>query len=535
LEKGYIISITDKPETIQTGTSRAGQTRGGRRRAASWFTLRVELESRIFLRMQNQRFFLWIAATAAALFLITSGGRLYVNDSHIKLSTSHSIVERGSSAIPPFGQLTVVSPKTGKNYSKYEILHSLFFLPASLTAKSMVAAGWVAPELRAPLEGFLASTLNPILAGLAAGLLYLLIIELFGNRRSAITMAALFSIATMVWPYSKRSWTEIPQLTLLVAAAWLLAAARRNPSHARLLGAGLCFGGVLALRVTGIVLLPPLLLFLLLSPFPRRGSFGRIALFSGGIALAVIPLIGAVNILQFGSLFDLYRWRSGGFTTPFLEGLTGFLISPGESIFLYSPILIAALPAAPGMWKTDRGAFCLAYGIPSALMLLYASWWFHAYTWGPRFLLPAIPFLLVPIARHLTSSRGIVKASIVTLAALSLLVQVPGVLFHLGDLPQLGEPLIRAGWLPPDGRLIRADTWHHPLRTRMASHFLVLIESVPPILGGTGSSVPFDFWPATIRETLRIPSRASLPAGAALIGFFLFGLFRIKQLWRDAG
>ena len=53
----------------------------------------------------------------------------------------------------------------------------------------------------------------------------------------------------------------------------------------------------------------------------------------------------------------------------------------------------------PGLLRVDR-ATCAAAGLaPAALIVLYASWWFHAYTWGPRFLLPAVPFLALPLAR----------------------------------------------------------------------------------------------------------------------------------------
>lgn len=489
-------------------------------------------ESRIVTLMGNTKAFFWITATAAALFLATSGGRLYVSDSHVKLSTARSIVDRASTAIPSFGQLTVVSPETGRIYSKFEILHSLMMLPACFAAKGITAAGLAPPELRYPLESVLASAASPLFAALAAGLLFLFIQGLFRDRRSALALAALFCLATMVWPYSKRSWTELPQLTFLLSAAWLLVAARHRPGRALLLAAGASFGGVVALRITGIVLLPLFVLFLVLPPYPRDRIIERLSLFLVGIALMVLPLIAIVNQVQFGSLFAIYGWRSGGFTTNFALGLRGFLISPGESFFLYSPILLLAPLAARRLWLRDKGAFSLAFGIPAALMLLYASWWFHAYTWGPRFLLPAIPFLLVPVALVLRSSRPFARRLVIALVALSVFVQVLGVAFHLGDLPELAEPLMRAGWLPPDGELARNDTWHHPLRTRLASHLLVLVESIPKLLQGNASSIPIDFWPGTVKGMLGVPFRVSLPIEASLLGFFLFGFIKMRREWK---
>ncbi len=470
-----------------------------------------------------------IFVCAAALFLATSGGRLYVNDAYVKMLTARAIVDRGSPAIPSQGQLTVVSPKTGYSYAKFGLLHSLLFIPASVAAKGLVAVGVLPPERRPAAEDTFASLLSPICAALAAGLLYLFTCELFGSPRSGIALAALLALGTMIWPYAKRSWTEMPQTTLLLLAAWLLASMRDRPGGMRPLFAGFAFGSVVALRITGIVLLPLFLLFPAIRPGKSTGPLRTAVLFLAGTLVAVIPLVAVPNAVRFGSVTGLYRWRTGGFTTPFLEGFLGLLVSPGESVFLYSPVLIAALFTAAALWRRDRGAFLFAFGIPAALVLLYSSWWFHAYTWGPRFLIPAVPFLLLPLALLAVPKRRTGRLLLGTLIVLSVAVQVLGVSFHLGDLPRLAKPLIDAGFLPPDGVLTRDDTWHNPLRTRLVSHLLTLKESIPLLLSGKGSEIPFDFWPATVRERFGVSRKTTMLMEGALLAVFFLSAEKLRR------
>jgi hypothetical protein len=205
-----------------------------------------------------------------------------------------------------------------------------------------------------------------------------------------------------------------------------------------------------------------------------------------------------------------------GFTTPFWSGLAGLLGSPGESVFLYSPVLIAAAFLLPGLRRADRAAFAAACLAPAALIVLYASWWFHAYTWGPRFLLPAIPFLTLPLARP-EAWTGRVRPFLVVLIVLSLCLQILGVLFHVGDLAELEKPLVRHGFLRADRTLTREDTWFHPLHTRPASHLLIAGEGIAAFARGRPAPVAPDLWPLALRDAFGVPLRFTAPLEAFLL------------------
>lgn len=472
--------------------------------------------------------------TFLALYLATAGGRLYVSDAHIKLMTARSLVDRGALDIPVESRLTARSPADGKSYSKFGILHSLLFVPATAAGKALVAAGVVPPESRALADGSVASAFSPLFTALVVLLFFLWGRALFGDDRAALRAAILLGGATMLWPYAKRSWSETPQAALLVGAALCLARVPASREKAAAVGAGLLVGASVALRVTGAVLVPLFALPLLLGVDRRTGA-RRLLLYGAGLGAVIIPLVLGVNLIRFGSPFSLFGWRTGGFTTPFFTGLAGLLVSPGESLFFYSPLLLAGVAFLPGLRRRAFGAFLLASTVPATLVLLYAAWWFHAYTWGPRFLLPAIPFLFLPLADPAAWAGRRRRRVIVVLAGAGVAIQILGVAVHLGDLDDLETPLVRHGYLPPDRRLEREDTWWHPLRTRPVSHLLALGDAAAEVAHGRPSGLSPDFWPWTLRDLFGTPLRATVPVQILLFCLAAAGLVTLGRRGRSPG
>ena len=317
-------------------------------------------------------------------------------------------------------------------------------------------------------------------------------------------------------------------MTALLAAVWLLTRFTRTARSRDIVLAGVLAGAVVSFRVTGVVVLPWLLLYLLVRvTHDRLGALVRMA---AGFTIAFFLLALSFNWWRFGSLFDVYRWRSGGFTTPFFEGLRGLLVSPGESVFLYSPILILALLGLRRLERRHRGGALLAVGIPASLLCLYASWWFHAYTWGPRFLIPAVPFLLAPAMFCMEAMKGKQRILARCLVVLSIGVQVLGVLWHLGGLTELSRPLHEAGLLSIDRTVTREDTWHDWRRTRLTAHAMAAVQTVMPRTGRS-HGYELDLWPKQAHDLYGFPIALAWAIEAALlIGLlFLFYVLRIKE------
>jgi hypothetical protein len=76
------------------------------------------------------------------------------------------------------------------------------------------------------------------------------------------------------------------------------------------------------------------------------------------------------------------------------------LIAPGRSIFLYSPALLVALAGWAALRRRLPTVTVFALCMFAARFLFVAcrSDWYGGWAIGPRYLVPVIPFLLLPIA-----------------------------------------------------------------------------------------------------------------------------------------
>jgi hypothetical protein len=279
------------------------------------------------------------------------------------------------------------------------------------------------------------------LAGLA---LYRLLLGFDVGARAALLATLGYGLGSAAFPYATAFYGQAVAAGLLLAAWERLHALRRGVAgQAWWLGVGALLG--LAVLVELAAALPAFWLALYgLGAARARG----LALLAAGALPAALAL-AAYNAACFGSPFatgyrflgrfpEISSYGVTGFGAPRLDALYGLTLSPFRGLFVYSPFLLLALPG----WRELRRAhaaesrLCLVAFV--AQLLLISGWhdWKGGAALGPRNLLVALPFLLVPAAAFLQASwREPPRRAIgVALVALSCLVTVAATV-SAGDFP----------------------------------------------------------------------------------------------------
>lgn len=405
----------------------------------------------------------WLLAPAVALFLVlaslyvlTSGGHTYSFDEETMFALTESLATRGSVEIRSCDNCAVLRSKPapgGHNYSRYGPLLSVVAVPFYLVGRAVAgsddAARWFATR-------FFAVLLNPLATATTAVFLYGIVRALGYRVRIALATALVYGLGTQAWPYAKTFFAE-PLTTCLLSGAvysWLrfdLLPSDRARQAARWAGGiGLGCGLAIATKWAATIAAPVLGLAVAATLLRRwrTGAWSFRQVLGAGLAAAgalALP-VGAVmlyNYARFGSPFEtgygaaeVDAIQSGQFWGP----LAAMLVSPGKSVFIYSPAALLALPAWPRFARRHRRLALVAGGLTLIHLGFYSRvpHWHGDVAWGPRHLVYAAPLLTLPLASGLAwlgaqpALRRRAIATLGTLVAVVALVgvQLPGILVN---------------------------------------------------------------------------------------------------------
>jgi hypothetical protein len=150
--------------------------------------------------------------------------------------------------------------------------------------------------------------------------------------------------------------------------------------------------------------------------------------------IAIASAIAYYNVARYGNPFNTGYLPQENFSGILWQGIAGLLISPGRGLFLYAPVLLVMLPAIPSFFRRHRAEAALAGTIILVHLLLYGKWfmWHGGYAWGPRFMVPTLPFFVIGMAPVIEWARESIwwRRGFLVLASLSGVTQILGLSVH---------------------------------------------------------------------------------------------------------
>ena len=344
-----------------------------------------------------------------AVFILTSTGRVHTQDENMTLLTTESLALRQTTELAPqeitrgfYGRYDV----RGHARSAYGFAHSALLVPwfmVGTLAQYLSGLSATAVSFAVAFPVVLSSA--TFSAGTVA-MMFMLFRALAAPLGVSLMAALAVAFSTPIFAYSAWMFSE-PLLTFLVVSAAYACfglADTEELSARRGFWAGLLLGYAVLVRPTAIILAP---LFVLAILVARRRQGVRPA-----IDLVLMVVLGAAftlayNAAVFGSPFEFGYpdVAEGGrqlntFRTPVFRGLMGFLFAPGKSIFIFAPAILLSIAAMPRLWRRNKGLAVAAYAAPIAYLLFFSRYtsWEGGFSYGPRYLVPALTLLAVGVA-----------------------------------------------------------------------------------------------------------------------------------------
>lgn len=188
---------------------------------------------------------------------------------------------------------------------------------------------------------------------------------------------------------------------------------------------GLASAAVIQFRSDSLLTVWPAILALPLF-VPLHTLLRRRSLLWVGLPVAAsLSFLMWYNNLRFGSLL-VAGYHGQGFHTPLDLGLKGLLLSPGRGLFVYSPLALPGVVGLVYMYVRRQAFAVLGALLILPRLILFAKWgaWAGGLCWGPRFLMPSLPVLIVGAFYLLqmgSKPRAAVKAARLVLAMTAIL------------------------------------------------------------------------------------------------------------------
>jgi hypothetical protein len=235
----------------------------------------------------------------------------------------------------------------------------------------------LAALLSLPITGFLT-------AG-SAGMVVLLARRLGASEKGAWIASVGFCLGTVALAYGRIFYAE-PLLAFLIVSALYFTFGLSLKGI--LLGAMFAGLAILA-KPTGIIVGPILTAYL----FCKGTSVRRAILPMTGTGVGFV-LYGAYNIIRFGNALQ-FGTKLPLQPSYLFQGVSGLLLGPGYGLIWYCPPVILGFFGLRKAIKNFRWEALAIASVFAGFLFLHSClpYWFAAWSWGPRYLVPTLPAL----------------------------------------------------------------------------------------------------------------------------------------------
>ena len=374
-----------------------------------------------------------------SVYLLTSTGRARCIDEIDPVMQSESLLLRHSTSIPQAVNSGIFFGKLDRNgiaRSAWPAGHALAILPWSAFGHYVLSPFSGIPKINADLA-FTAATCwsSAFYAALAVAISFLIFLRITRSPQAALVCSLLMAFSTPLFVYSGWLFPEPLTASIFVAATLFLFGSGVQPSTSRALAGALLLGFAIHIRAANLV---AVLVFVVISVFLPTSEEKRALCFrTTAILTAVVGLSGILylfrNYVFFGNPLDLGvpglgELAAREWTTPYWYGFSGFLFSPGKSIFLFCPAIILGILGLPRLWQRNRALALLVICVPLSALALYPTrtQWEGGYCYGPRYFVPSMILLCLPIGTFFSNPPRWFRPAFWTAAILGFLVQVIG-------------------------------------------------------------------------------------------------------------
>jgi hypothetical protein len=345
-------------------------------------------------KMKPLFLFLIIGVILSILF---SSGQIENPDTHLRLTQTRIFLETFQFGLPRdvgedlHGNIAI--NQSGQRFMVYNPGQSLFFIPIYFIA-NLISGSEGECYYRA---AFIVSFINFFIHALCSLILFRIAQSLGASLHKSYFVAFVFCFTSYSFSFAQSTFEHHFEMLFILLGYYFIISNNKN----KVLFAGIAITFGLIFRSTVILAVPGILF--LADNYKQRLLF----------ILSIIPGIMFVliyNYYRFGNLIESgysIAWHLAHNENIIFwslnrvpESLFGFLFSPAKGLLIFSPTIILSLWGIKRFWIKYRKFAISIIAISAFYLFLYSmnfAWHGSIWSFGPRYILPIIPLLYLPI------------------------------------------------------------------------------------------------------------------------------------------
>ena len=383
-------------------------------------------------------------------YSLTAKGHVEVSDTSFSIRTAKAIVENGSLNIQASDTEKGYFYETanGKRYSKYGTGLAFLFVPYVVISKFLSLFINIPEDL---ILGFFLSFYNVLFGAGTCVVIFFITRHLDVPKVVSVSISLILAFATMCWRYSVWDFSEATQMFFLTFAVYSII----KNTYKSIFFSSLALFCLCMIKIINIIFIPIFSFYILFNKSrDNKVDFKKIALFS------IFPLFFSIlilylNFIRFGNPLETGYGREASrfyLTGPIHIG--SLLFSMNKGIFIYNPILFFAIFGYIKFFKIYRKETILFLWVILINLLIFATWhsWEGGWSWGPRFLVPTLPFWLMPLC-FLFSKKKLFAIVLIFFIIPSFLIQTASVIIKTKEYHYIRYNLVDENIkrkMPPD-------------------------------------------------------------------------------------
>lgn len=332
------------------------------------------------------------------LSILFSSGQIENPDTHLRLTQTRIIVDEHRFGLAEdvgedlHGNIAV--NESGQRFMVYNPGQTITFIPIYYIANLVTA-----DEVNAYyFSAYFVSFLNYIVHALCAFLLFKIALLLGASIQQSYLASIFFGITSYSFVFAQSTYEHHFEMLFILFSAYF--ALNKKTNHSGLLS-GLMLSCGLIFRTTTIIALPAILLL-------QRKNEDR---FKTLLSLTIgVSFVLFYNYYRFGNPLESgysLAWslaHSDRFSFWSLSrvpvAFIGFLFSPGKGILFFSTTIILSFLGIKAFVQKQRIVFYSVLLISASYLGVFSmnfAWHGSIWSYGPRYILPIIPFLYLPM------------------------------------------------------------------------------------------------------------------------------------------